>query len=142
MSVVLDAWGTRSLEAMSKSLLSEGWSFIEKDAKYDSNKFQRFEEPKSFSPKSLRLEKRLRAVEIQLEEHLLSRPDDGSSHLESFDANTAHYRGVVDIAQSAWERSLVYTVDQKSRCGVYIFLRGDGKVNIQRGVLRSTEVVS
>ena len=56
MSVVLDAWGTRSLEAMSKSLLSEGWSFIEKDAKYDSNKFPGFEDPKSFSPKSLRLE--------------------------------------------------------------------------------------
>ena len=141
MSGVLDAWGTRSLEAVSKSLLSEGWNFIEKDVKYDANKFAGFEDPKSFSPKSLRLEKRLRAVELQLEDHLLSRPVDGSRSLESFDANTDHYRHVVDIAQAAWERSLVYTVDQKSRCGVYLYMVS-GKVTIQRGAIRSAEGVA
>jgi hypothetical protein len=134
---VLDAWGTQSLEEVAKSVLAEGWRFLEKDLKYDANKFVGFEDPKGLSPKSLRLEKRLRAVEVQLEEHLLSRPDDGPS-LESFDANTSHYREAVDIAQAAWYRSLVYTVDQKTRCGAYIFV-SNGKVSILRGAIRSAE---
>lgn len=134
---VLDAWGTQSLDQVAKSVLCEGWSFIEKDSKYDANKFVGFEGPKGFSPKSLRLEKRLRAVEVQLEEHLLGRPE-AEPNLESFDANTSHYRAAVDIAQAAWYLSLVYTVDQKTRCGAYLFV-SNGKVSILRGAIRSAE---